>query len=174
MDQLGTAAPAGAKAKPASAAVTPVDPFPLPCLPLMVGVTGHRDLPDDPTALRLAVDEVIEQLRRKLGPDCLVLVTALAEGTEQLVADAWVDKGVPLFAIAPMPQDAYRASFATAIVRERFDRLWAAACHAELPVVDTGSGSISTGVQLEQLGLVLSRHCYALLALWDGEDGAGP
>jgi hypothetical protein len=123
-------------------------------LPLVIGATGHRDLrEEDLPALRLAVREVIERLRRDyvcerpwfssvpglriLGqsldscPDPetpIIVLSSLAEGADRLIAREAMDLGAKLIAPLPMEPGEYRRDFAPerrlkAGAAEEFDRL---------------------------------------------------
>lgn len=138
-------------------------------VPILVGVTGHRD-PSEATlpALRDAVHEVLTVLRDQTGQGVLYVVTALAEGADQIVADVAVDLGLPLIAVAPMPFAAYAETIEAPQARKHFGDLWArAALTLELPWI---GAERSAEIQYEQLAVFLSRQMHLLLALWDGRD----
>src|SRR5262245_23373182 len=90
---------------------------PLPArLPLVIGVTGHRDLRDqDVPELERQVAAVIARLRRDyLGGDRstpIVILSALAEGADRLVARVALAEGARLIAPLPLPPDEYRRDF---------------------------------------------------------------
>ena len=55
--------------------------------PLVIGVTSHRDLPpEDTEAIRLRVRALLEQLQQAFPRLPLVVLSALAEGGDRLVA----------------------------------------------------------------------------------------
>ena len=154
-------------------------PPPLP-FALTVGITGHR-LEAIPAAGRADVEtrisEALEQIeagatalyRREqalFAPDAaaFTLVSPLAEGADQMAAEAALARGWQLQAILPFGRDAYLADFNDEDSRERFHRLVdAAACTLELPgdpndpleaYVMAGRGTVA--------------HCDILIAVWDG------
>jgi hypothetical protein len=141
-------------------------------VPILVGVTGHRDiLPAAEPLIREVAARVLETLRREFG-DALHVVTALAEGADLLAADIAAKLGIPLVAVSPMPLGRYRATLSTEAARAALDRLWndpGTALRFELPLMKEGTDE----AQYEQLGLLLSRQSHLLLALWDGSN-AGP
>ena len=144
----------------------------LPLLPVVLGVTGHRDpRPGDEIALKKAVRLVIEALRRIPGGEHLVIASALAEGADQLVTEVALehDPPLPLIALAPMPLADYLETFETEQGKQRLHDMWGrASLHIELPWMQ--GHSPSSEAQFEQLGLVLSRFSHVLLALWNGDD----
>jgi hypothetical protein len=109
-------------------------------LPLVIGVTGHRDLrEEDIPDLEREVAAVIERLKqdylasrsascrlcrwlrlarlcRWMGLSCesetpLIVLSSLAEGADQLVARVAMKHGARLIAALPMPRDEYRRDF---------------------------------------------------------------
>ena len=55
-------------------------------IPLVIGVTGHRDLiPEERDKLEQAVREVLNQLRGECPDTPFVVISALAEGADRLV-----------------------------------------------------------------------------------------
>jgi hypothetical protein len=143
---------------------TPVtDP---PNFPIVIGVTGHRDIaPALVTPIRNAVLALLEHWRFQFGA-ALYVMTALADGADQLVADAAESARVPIIAIAPLPVAAYRATLND---RDKFDHHW---MHARLRLVLPEVPSVGKPDyherQYEQLGVLLIRRSHLLLALWDG------
>jgi len=143
----------------------------LPDFPILVGVTGHRDI------LPQAMPDVRQATRAALGalhaafPAQLLLMTALAEGADQLVAEVAQELGIGLIAVAPMPFDRYRTTIEDPASALALDRLWqspAVVQRIELPMLDRPEPSDAG--QYEQLGLLLSRRSHILLALWNGDD----
>ena len=97
---------------------------PVPDLPILVGVTGHRDiLPASLRDVQNAVRAALAALRAALGPN-LMLMTALAEGADQLVADIARELGIRMIAISPMPLELYRRTMDTAEGAVALERLW--------------------------------------------------
>jgi hypothetical protein len=158
----------------AGARIGMTEPVHLPFLPVVLGVTGHRNpgVGDD-MALREAIALVISALREMPGGEHLVIACGLAEGADQIAAEVALqaDPPVPLIAISPMPFDLYLNTFETEEGKRRLHDMWRrASLQIELPWVDGDNASHSDEAQFEQLGLVLSRHSHVLLALWDGDD----
>src|SRR5882672_3617359 len=85
-------------------------------LPLVVGITGHRDLRDqDVPRLEQEVAAVIAGLRRDyLDNDKempIIVLSALAEGADRLAARVALAQGAQLIAPLPMPLAEYRRDF---------------------------------------------------------------
>jgi hypothetical protein len=146
--------------------------------PLVVGVTGHRDLaPAEIPGIRGRVREFLMHLHSEYPDRDLVVLTPLAEGADRLVANEALDLGLPVTVVLPMPRALYAEDFRTVESRAEFDRLCAAATDLfELPLTAGNTpGSVdghgpNRARQYAQLGVFLSAHCHVLLALWDGRE----
>ena len=154
-------------------------------LPLVIGVTGHRDLRDEDMArLEVEVANVIARLRLDyLGPDDetpIIVLSALAEGADRLVARVALAQGARLIAPLPLPREEYRRDFEPGLkpgnVAE-FDALLAQAIAA--PVMPFTHGNSLEAVrtnskkraeQYRAVGLFIIQHCNVLLAIWDGDE----
>ena len=147
-------------------------------VPLVVAVTGHRDLvPQELPALRERVRAFFGTLRELSPGRDLVLMSALAEGADRLVAEVALELGLPLTVVLPMPRALYLGDFASAGSRADFERLCEAATDLfELPVTPGNTPATvqepgpNRARQYAQLGVFLSAHCHVLLALWDGKE----
>ena len=149
-------------------------------VPLVVAVTGHRDLvADELPVLRERVRAFFGALRELSPGRDLVLMSALAEGADRLVAEVALELSLPLTVVLPMPRELYLADFASAASRADFERLCEAATDLfELPVTPGNTPATvqdagpNRARQYAQLGVFLSAHCHVLLALWDGKESA--
>jgi hypothetical protein len=148
----------------------------LPLVPLVVGLTGHRDLREaDRLALEEQVRSVFRMLQRRFPSTPLVALSALAEGADRVAARAALEAGARLVVPLPMPRALYEADFTAPSSLEEFSTLLARAEHwFELPLVE---GTDETSVrapgeardrQYAALGAYLAEHSQILLALWDG------
>lgn len=146
-------------------------------IPLIVAVTGHRDLvADEIPRIRHLVSKFLTDARTEYPDRGVSVMSSLAEGADQLVAEEAVRLGVPLIVPLPMPKDLYVSDFESVRVREKFDYLLSRAAEVyELPLVSGNTlESISEpgdarDQQYAQLGVFLCAHCHILLALWDGK-----
>src|ERR1700743_2386768 len=86
-------------------------------VPLVIGVTGHRDLkPQDVPLLEKEVRTIITRLRRdyfggSTDTTPFVLISALAEGADRVVARVALSMGLKLIAPLPLPVEEYRKDF---------------------------------------------------------------
>jgi hypothetical protein len=146
-------------------------------LPLIVGVTGHRDLrtEDMPRLVELADAEF--SLLRTLYPSTpLTLLSALADGADRLVARLAIESGMRLAVVLPMPVELYETDFDDES-KEEFHTLLAKADYwTELPIVrgltreDIREHGFNREQQYAQAGAYLAAHSAILIALWDGVE----
>ena len=146
-------------------------------IPLIISVTGHRDLvATEVPAIRDRVRTFLSDLVDEYPDRGVSVMSALAEGADQLVAEEALQLGIPLIVPLPMSRALYLKDFDKVRVRENFDFLLSQAAEVyELPLVDDNTlESISDygdarDLQYAQVGVFLCAHCHILLALWDGK-----
>jgi len=161
-----------------------------PRLTLRVGVTGHRPnkLSED-AAERVAerigpVLRAAAQVVATIGADhpwafasdrprTLRLTSALAEGADQLVADAALAEGYELHGLLPMPRAAYRQTFADAdaVAFERLSAQASVLCEL-VPTGDLQQPARRDAAYLAG-GRAMLDHCDLLIAIWDEQPAAG-
>lgn len=147
-------------------------------LPLILGVTGHRDLrPADSAPLEEQVRLILTELRADHPEAPLLLLSPLAEGADRLVARVALEGGVRVVVPLPLPRAEYEKDFATPESKAEFARLLGRAeSWFELPLAqgNTPDNILADGParhrHYEAAGLYIARHCHLLLALWDGVD----
>ena len=109
-------------------------------IPLVLGVTGHRDItPDD---ARLARDVVRYEIKRlaALAPDTpLELLSSLAAGADRIVAEVALEEGIPLTVILPMKSELYEEDFTPEEVTE-YRELLSGASNVGVQSPDHGRG----------------------------------
>ena len=144
--------------------------------PLVIGVTSHRNIPArEIEAIRARVRDLFARLQHEFPHSPLIVLSALAEGGDQLVAEEALRSGARLIAPLPLPRDLYERDFTDAATRENFSALCARAQVIQLPLLPghTSQGIERHGVerdrQYAQAGVFIARHCHLLLAIWDGK-----
>src|SRR4051812_39987443 len=106
-------------------------------LPLVIGVVGHRDLRDDdvPT-LQAQVHDIARELRELYPSTPLLILSALAEGADRLVARVALELGAGLIVPLPLPRAWYEEDFESSKSRAEFAELLNRAEHYfELPPI---------------------------------------
>lgn len=131
--------------------------------------------------MRSRVRALFERLRGEFPDLPLQVISALAEGADQLVAEQALALGIPVLAPLPMAQDEYERHFSDPDAVRRFRALLD---RCEPRVLPPAPGAAPESLarpgperdrQYARLGVFVSSHCQILLALWDGAsaDAAG-
>ncbi|MGH8168043.1 MAG: hypothetical protein ACREQ1_12445 [Woeseiaceae bacterium] len=149
-------------------------------LPLVIAVTGHRDLvADEIPAIRRLVKDLFIDLNRRHSDRTLRVMSALAEGADRLVAEEALALGLELVVPLPMARRHYIQDFETEGSLAEFDSLASKAAELyELPLADgvaaedLAHSATARSRQYAQLGIFLCAHCHILLALWDGKPSS--
>jgi hypothetical protein len=162
----------------AAAAAPPRPPF-----AFRLGVTGHRSGSLGPAA-RTVVDRISDAVRDVTtvaldqymanrdwfghSPPQLLMVSPLADGADQIAANAALANGYALHAVLPFSREQTRAEVAEPF-REEFDRLAdSAGCLLELP------GKPAEPLEAYVMaGRATLAHCDLLIAVWDGQVPRG-
>lgn len=145
-------------------------------LPLIIGITGHRDLPvEDIPILRQAIESIFLELRQKYSSTPLCLISSLAEGADCLAAEVALAMQISLIVALPFPQSVYEMDFETDTVKDVFRKLLSSATQVyEVPLAEglTASSVAVYGADRNQQYLAAGKfvvsHSQILLALWDG------
>jgi hypothetical protein len=145
--------------------------------PLVVAITGHRDIvPAEVADIQVLTRAFFTDLREQFPELPIQLMSPVAEGAGRTVAHVALDLGIELFIPMPMPRDLYADDFETDSSMEEFDELCSRGEVIELPLVAGNTlesiryqGPERTS-QYAQLGVFLSSHCQILLAVWDGKE----
>jgi hypothetical protein len=162
-------------------------------VPLVLGVTGHRDLhAGDETALRTTVAHIFLDLQKNRFPHSpLRLLTSLAPGADQLVAEVAEKHGVEILVPLPFPADIYAASSSFEgfpAAREKLHE-WLFVKKVKSFVVPLPEKLGSTDlpawehvirdpqrrrIAYANTGGYIARHCHALIGLWNGKLSGNP
>ena len=146
-------------------------------LPLILGVTGHRDLRDqDRARLQSVVAAILARYRERLPHTPIILLSPLADGADRLVAHAALDAGATLIATLPMSAQTFKATLADAQCRKDFDDLLARATRSFVvpplnPELDWDAAS--PDLLYANCGAYVASRCTELIALWDGQEQLG-
>ncbi|MCB1090305.1 MAG: hypothetical protein KDL87_02160, partial [Verrucomicrobiae bacterium] len=148
-----------------------------PHLPLIVAVTGHRELhPDDLPRLRDQIQAFFQDLKKKYPHTPILLLSALGPGADRFAArEALNCKGVSLAAVLPWPEGACDAERHRGGDPTEFEALLDRAIHRIcLPLPDGADpATLCDSIELQQrcfenVGHYLTRHCQILAAIWNG------
>lgn len=144
-------------------------------LPLIVGVTSHRNLaPGELDRLRGQVRQFFGYLQQAFPELPLWVLSPLAAGGDQLVGEEALAVGAHLIAPLPFARELYARDFADPAARARFDSLCAQAQVIELPLLPgtttdmVAAPGAARDRQYVQAGVFTASHSHILLSLWDG------
>jgi hypothetical protein len=150
-------------------------------LPIVVGVVGHRFLADEEIApLRRSILEVVKEIDSVANGLPTVLLSPLAEGADQLIAEV-VSEAVPHWKLCntiPLPKDAFMETLSTDDAKEAFSCLNSKMESSQIDVpqylVEGESDRDATDEKCyEVTGDFIARHSHILIALWDGQWARG-
>jgi hypothetical protein len=136
--------------------------------PLRIGVSGHRFL-SEIDRLRQSIDAGLKQLAESFPGWPFLVLSALAEGADRLVAGRVLEwTGAKLTAVLPMPKESYLTDFLAPESKAEFLNFLIQATEiVELPPKPDRNQSY------EAAGQYIVDHCDVLFALWDGDDAQG-
>jgi hypothetical protein len=149
-------------------------------VPLVIGVTGHRDLLyEEQEGIKLRVRGFFEQMRERFPDLPLMVMTPLAEGADRIAAEVAHELGIPIMVLLPMPRHLYESDFEGDSLSE-FQTMRELGEQIELPLLpeltetDVVSQGAGRDLQYAQLGAYLAAHSHVLLAIWDGKPSNAP
>ena len=137
-------------------------------LPLVVGVTGHRNVrPQDEAALKSAFAGILAELRASYPATAPLVLTGLAAGADSLAAEEALALGIAVIAALPMPVEEYEHDFDAAGLL-RFRALLARCSEVRVvhAAADRPGGYIAVGA-------FIAYHSHVVVAFWDGQKGEG-
>jgi hypothetical protein len=147
-------------------------------IPIVLGVTGHRTLPDE-EMIAAKVREQMQALRERYPHSPFAILSPLAEGADRLVARLAMDVlRARLLVPLPMPEEEYRTDFAGEASQGEYDALRDRA--ESVFELDMGGAEDAPGLNGEarnrryaMTGAFVADRSQILFAIWDGEDAAG-
>jgi hypothetical protein len=142
---------------------------------LIIGITGHRDIPsEDEEQLKGRIREIFQNLKKDLPDTPLLLLTPLAEGADRIAAKVAIEEHIRFIVPIPLPENEYCKDFPDSI--NEFNDLKAKAIGSfELPFSkDEFSKFNHPGPErdkrYEKVGVFVAKHSQVLIALWDGNE----
>lgn len=148
-------------------------------VPIVLGVTGHRDIACGDEALSGLIAEECSRLMRRYPHTPFLLLSGMAEGADRLVARVALERlpRTALIAVLPMPRADYERDFASDASRAEFAALMAKA-ESVLEIAPPEDGAWKSpgearNILYARAGAVIAEHAQILFALWDGGPGRG-
>lgn len=164
-------APAKRRAGPGDHRAPPSD--------LVIAVTGHRKFSKGDAPVAALVRAEMERLARRFPDAPAVVITALAEGADRMVADiAREVLGARVHVSLPMPAEAYEMDFADAASKRRFRAMVKRADEVVTgPILSKGrawrSWTEERNHQYAWGGAYVAANADVLFAVWDGKPARG-
>ena len=148
-------------------------------VPIMLGVTGHRNIDAQNEALNRAIRDQCRGLKRRHPSSPFMILSGLAEGADRLVARiAMEELDAALIAVLPMPRAEFEKDFEGDASKAEFGDLLARAfCVKEAAVpqdkADWKEKGEARNQQYAKVGAIIADHCQILFAIWDREKSRG-
>ena len=138
---------------------------------MRIGFSGHRPnrLHIGPERVKARLGDALALVRGEAAAMPAIAMSALAEGSDRLFAEAAFDLGFQLQAVLPMPVAEYETTFEDTSTTEVFRRLLERS--SETRILD---GSLADSkAAYETLGRAMVAGCDILMCVWDGKPAAG-
>jgi hypothetical protein len=148
-------------------------------VPVVLGVTGHRSLRrGDEDAISVQLRALFGRIRKEAPHSPIVLLSALAEGADRLVARVALAEGAGLIPVLPFEQANYELDFPDAHSRDDFRALLLDPRTERIivaPRLDPAADAPGAARDHQYLlaGLFIARNSDVLIALWDGAEARG-
>ncbi len=138
-------------------------------IPFIFGVTGHRNLRDeDIEKLEGSVRSLFVRYQRDYPHTEIIVISALAEGADMLVAHVAKELGVTLHVLLPYQEEEYLNSFMDK--EENIDEFHTLKAYASKFEVNSCVDTYGHETCYQQLGECIADVANILLALYDGVD----
>ncbi len=162
-------------------------------IPIIIGVTGHRDIfcgiendTEDCEEIKAQVKTAIEEIISLCDKNTpVIMLNALAQGADMLCAEAAFECGIPVYAVLPCEKEKYLTSFDDCGCgrnpeedKNHFNELINNCTKVIIaPDQERLSKSVkeakfdsAESYEYRQLGIYIAEHSHFLLALWDGVE----
>lgn len=157
-------------------------------IPIVVGVTGHRDiLLEDTNKLKALVKQGLTDVQNlcksySIGEEetPIIMLNGLAQGADMLCAEVAFDMNIPVYAVLPCEMEIYEKSFDSEEV-PKF-REYVKKSEKVIMAPDTEKFNESeqinlcgkkTSYEYRQLGIYIAEHSHILISLWNGDEPTG-
>lgn len=155
------------------------DEYPSNSVPLVIGVTGHRDIPlADTERLQEKVGSIIKELQNRYPITPIILLSPLAEGADRIAAKAALEMKAKLIVPLPMQREEYEKDFLTRESRGEFNQLleqserWFTVQpeDSEQSIHSEETPDDSRDLLYKRVGDYIVQTSQLLIALWDGTE----
>jgi hypothetical protein len=147
--------------------------------PVVVGVTGHRDIASDDAKISALVRKELRAIARANRGAPLLILSGLAEGADRLVAEiAREEFDAELCAVLPLPDALYERDFGSRkSVKDYRSLKGASQCVVAAPLM-AARRSLTRyceprNHQYAWIGAFIAKRAQVLIAIWDGAPARG-
>jgi len=140
-------------------------------IPFIISITGHIDI--DKISLDFVEKELnilFTELKNKLSNTPIYLMSALAEGSDRIVAKIALDNNIQLLCPLPFEKDEYKKDFISVKSKNEFEELISKSVNSYFVgyhKLNTKEHTEDRSLQYQTVGKHLSDNCNLLIALWD-------
>ena len=152
-------------------------------IPIVVGVTGHRNIDGaDREQLKREAKAALGEVQKACigtggnGNTPVIMLNALAQGADMLCAELALEMGIDVYAVLPCEEAVYLTSFTDETDRGKLHTFLKAAkrviispdAEKNREQSDSTSSMPERDYEYRQTGIYIAEHSHVLLALWDG------
>lgn len=135
-------------------------------LAINIGVTGHRDIPEQDTAILVkALHQELTSIQQKYPNSTINILSGLAEGADQLMVNVALDLKIDVIAILPFEINEYEKDFNKAGSLNNFRNLLGRCSKVKICQLNQSAPRDQGYIQL---GKYLVSCSDIVIALWDG------
>ncbi len=154
-------------------------------IPIIIGVTGHRNLvADDKLAIKAQVIESLKEIQnfcksRKKGKEDtpVIMLNAFAQSADMLCAEAAFELEIDVYAVLPCEKERYIDSFDDEVNKKNlYGYLAKTKRQFIVPDIEKNKEWIKSSINIDdasyeyrQAGIYIAEHSHILIALWDGK-----
>jgi len=136
-------------------------------IPIVVGVTGHRDIGfEQIAAVEASVTAELKKLKNRYAGSPFVLLSGLAEGGDRIAARCALALGIPVVGVLALPQAEFEQDFPQQDLISEFRGLLGR-CAFVREAAPSGTPRPDCYVAA---GDWIVQQCHLLIAIWDGID----
>jgi hypothetical protein len=152
-------------------------------IPVVVGVTGHRNIvKEDKPAIKAEVKQTLQEIKNlccgaKGEKTPVIMLNAFAQGGDMLCAEVAFELNIPVVAVLPFEREYYKTTFDDQEEKDKLDDylsrveriIIAPDMEKNKEWMQKNEGMDDDSYRYRQLGIYIAEHSHALIALWDGK-----
>jgi hypothetical protein len=159
----------------------------LPTVPIIIGITGKRDLRGKSEAVRKAIGAAFDLLDKWLPTSRKILLSALAAGADTIAAEEAIERSWTTLAVLPLELDLYAQDFDTTeattlrrlVADPRVKTLTLGALNdprsgmpfsSDVLARAAGKSNPDRTDHYEQVGIFIAERCALLIAIMDADE----